>query len=101
MNCSNAFIGINAAGKTSVLKLIVFALNLLNNQPINHIETKDILGNTEKAMINIYFYSESREICKLETVITSEKTKTEVIYYRIIKERLWSKPQKSVTSKRI
>ena len=42
----NAFIGINAAGKTSVLKVILLALNLLNNQPINHIETKEILPVT-------------------------------------------------------
>ena len=55
MNCSNAFIGINAAGKTSVLKVILLALNLLNNQPINHIETKDILGDTDEAIINMYF----------------------------------------------
>ena len=60
MNCSNAFIGINAAGKTSVLKVILLALNLLNNQPLNHIETKEILGDTDKAVINTYFYSETK-----------------------------------------
>ncbi|MBQ8803929.1 MAG: ATP-binding protein [Tyzzerella sp.] len=96
MNCADAFIGINAAGKTSVLKAIVLALNILNNQPINHIETRDILGDTPKAIINIYFYSDSKEICRLETVITSEKSKTDSNYYRIVDEKLWSKPQESV-----
>lgn len=96
MNCADAFIGINAAGKTSVLKAIILALNILNNQPINHIETRDILGNTKKAIINIYFHSDSKEICRLETVITSEKSKTDSNYYRIVDEKLWSKPQESV-----
>ena len=100
MNCANAFIGINAAGKTSVLKVIILALNILNNQPINHIETKDILGNTKKAVINIYFHSDSKEICRLETVITSEKLKTDSNYYKIVDEKLWSKPQESVIVKK-
>ena len=96
INCSNAFIGINAAGKTSVLKVILLALNILNNQPINHIETKDILGDTDKAIINIYFYSDTKEICRLETIITAEKTKTEAIRYKIANETLWTKPQETV-----
>lgn len=100
MNCSNAFIGINAAGKTSVLKLILLALNLLNNQPINHIDTKDILGDTNEAIINTYFYSEANEICRLETVITAEKSKTETSWYKIIRETLWTKPKESVIAKK-
>ena len=48
LNPSNAFIGINASGKTSVLKVLILALGIINNEPINHINTKDILGNTEK-----------------------------------------------------
>lgn len=100
MNCSNAFIGINAAGKTSVLKVILLALNILNNQPINHIETKEILGDTGKADINIYFYSEAGEICRLETIIASEKTKTDLINYKIVKETLWAKPQDSVRARK-
>lgn len=100
MNCANAFIGINAAGKTSVLKVILLALNLLDNQPINHIETKDILGDTNKAVINIYFHSEAKEICRLETVITSKKSKTEEICYEIVEETLWAKSQEAVTARK-
>ena len=100
MNCANAFIGINAAGKTSVLKVILLALNLLNNQPINHMETKDILGETKETVINIFFHSETKEICRLETVITSEKSKTESVYYKIVKENLWAKPQDSVIARK-
>lgn len=100
MNCANAFIGINAAGKTSVLKVILLALNLLNNQPINHIETKDILGDTDKAVINIYFRSTTKEICRLETVITSEKSKTDSTYYKIVQETLWIKSEESITARK-
>ena len=41
LNPANGFIGVNASGKTSVLKVILLALNMLNNEPLNHIETKD------------------------------------------------------------
>ncbi len=100
MNCANAFIGINAAGKTSVLKVVLLALNLLNNQPLNHIETKDILGDTKETILNIYFSSEAKEVCRLETVITSEQRKTEGNYYKIIKETLWIKPQETVKTRK-
>ena len=100
MNCSNAFIGINAAGKTSVMKVILLALNLLNNQPVNHIPTKDILGDTDRAVINTYFYSDAGEICRLETVIATEKTRTDSRYYKIVGETLWTKPQDSVTARK-
>ena len=75
LNPADGFIGINASGKTSVLKVILLSLGILNNEPINHIETKEILGNAEKAVLNIFFYSESnKEICRLETMITSRQT---------------------------
>lgn len=96
MNCSNAFIGINAAGKTSLLKVIVFVLKLLNNEPINHIATKDILGNAEKVVITSYFYSNTKEVCKLETVISYQKSANDEYEYKIVSETLWKKSQNSV-----
>ena len=57
LNPANGFIGINASGKTSVLKVILLVLGIMNNEPINHIETRDILGDAKKAVINIFFYS--------------------------------------------
>ena len=53
-------------------------MGIINNEPINHINTKDILGNTEKAVLNIYFYSEvNEEICRLrdklnESIVTGQ-----------------------------
>lgn len=95
-----AFIGINASGKTSVLKFISLALNILNNNPINHVEEKSILGGTEKATIHTYFYDKRSYICCLETVITSKKTKTGEYIYSILSESLWEKSIASVKSKK-
>lgn len=55
LHCANAFIGINASGKTSVLKVVNLAMNIINNEPINHIEAKEILGKTNEAILCIYF----------------------------------------------
>ena len=101
LNPANGFIGINASGKTSVLKVILLSLGILNNEPINHIETRDILGNAQKAVLNIFFYSESKkEICRLETMITSRQTKAEGVIYRILSEKLWSKQADEVITRK-
>lgn len=101
LNPTNAFIGINASGKTSVLKVILMALGIVNNEPLNHIETRDILGDTDSAVLNIFFYSEaSKEICRLETKITSENTRTEGTAYSIVSEKLWSKQADEVTTRK-
>ena len=95
-----AFIGINASGKTSVLKVINLALNIIKNEPINHVEAKTILGGSEKATIRTYFYDKRKYICCLETVITAKKAKTGEYVYSILSERLWEKPIASVKSKK-
>ena len=79
LHMANAFIGINASGKTSVLKAIHLALGILNNEPINHVEAKTILGATE---------------------IASGKGKNGEYVYSILNERLWSKPLQGVKSKK-
>ena len=95
-----AFIGINASGKTSVLKVINLALNIIKNEPINHVEAKTILGGLEKAAIRTYFYDKRKYICCLETVITAKKAKTGEYVYSILSERLWEKPIAGVKSKK-
>ena len=101
LNPANGFIGINASGKTSVLKVILLVLEMVNNEPINHSETKDILGEAKKVVLNTYFYSETtREICRLETVITSKKSKSEGIRYRIVSESIWTKKTEEVSTRK-
>lgn len=93
-NPTTAITGVNASGKTSILKLIMFILEMLNNEPINHIKTRDILGNTEKAVISSYFHSKNKNLYKLETVIRCIGENESGWKYQIINERLWSKPIK-------
>ncbi len=95
-----AFIGINASGKTSVLKVINLALSIVRNEPINHVESRSILGGAEKAAICTYFYDNRKYICCLETVITAKKRKTGDYIYSILFERRWEKPISSVKSKK-
>lgn len=87
LNPACAFIGINASGKTSVLKVINLALNIVNNEPINHVDSRSILLGTEKATITTYFYDNRKYICCLETVITAKKAKTENFIYSILSEK--------------
>ena len=95
-----AFIGINASGKTSVLKVVNLALSIIKNEPINQAETKSILGGAKKATICTYFYDKRNYACCLETEITAKKSKNGEYIYSIISERLWEKPIGSVRSKK-
>ena len=95
-----AFIGINASGKTSVLKVVNLALSIIKNEPINHAETKSILGGAKKITICIYFYDKRKYVCCLETEITAKKSKTGEYIYSILSEKLWEKPIASVRSKK-
>ena len=100
LNNVESLIGINASGKTSVLKVVLLALNLLNNEPINHMETRDILGQSEKVTLNLCFYSDCDEICRLETIIVSSQDQSREIRYAIKEETLWTKPASSVVTKK-
>lgn len=101
LNPTSSFIGINASGKTSILKVLRFVLGMINNEPINHISTKQILGNTNKTVFNTYFFCEERnEIGRLETVITSKVTKTEGLIYQIVSEKLWTKGVEGVSTRK-
>lgn len=100
LHTANAFIGINASGKTSVLKVINLALSILKNDPINHVESKSILGACEKAIFKIYFYDNQKNICCLKTIITSKKNKSGGYVYSIVDEELWEKSIISVKSKK-
>lgn len=95
---ANAVIGINASGKTSVLKVILLALDILNNEPINHCKTKDIIGDSKKTVLVLHFLSDIDELCQLETHIESLKTETGN-HYRISYETLKIKPLKNAKTK--
>ena len=99
LNNTNAVIGINASGKTSVLKLILLVLDLVNNEPISHGETRDILGESNKSVLTVNFISDSGDLCQLESVIAVTNRHGE-LQYRIIQETLWVKSFSSIKSKK-
>ena len=101
LHAANAFIGINASGKTSVMKAIRLALSIVNNEPINHVDAKTILGGTKNAVFHIYFYDANQNIFCLETEITSQKTKAGDFVYSIVNEKLWEKPVATVQSRKV
>ena len=100
LNSTNAIVGINASGKTSVLKVVLLVLDIINNKPINHCETKDILGDGTNTFIKAIFLSDIGELCQLETHI-SATYKSGTRSYEITQESLRVKPLSSVKTKKM
>lgn len=102
-----SFIGINASGKTTILKLITFVCRMLNNEPINSIEASEILDDlaeNQYVTFKTYFSARNKEtfpftdgiaINLLETTIA--KTKEKLI---ISNETLKSKSITGINSKK-
>lgn len=98
-----SFIGINASGKTTILKAISFVIELLNNRSINNIPSKEILNNMEegqKAVLSSFFYQEEI-LYKLRTVIQKKEDQIDgTAKYTITEETLWAKEIKKVKTKK-
>ena len=92
LNRTNAFIGINASGKTSVLRALAVTLQVLRRMPLNQSIAQHALKNSPKTTITSYFMYGPTELFKLETVIKSRSdvTVNENKYY-IESETLWKK----------
>jgi len=103
-NNAIAFIGINASGKTTTLKVISFIMQMLNNEPINKIENNTILNSLrekDKIIFDIYFSISSESIYRLETTIIKNKFSDEIENNFIIEsEQLWEKNIKSIKTKK-
>lgn len=98
-----SFIGINASGKTTILKTISFVINLLNNQPINNIKAKEILNDLveEENVKIISFFYEQKKVYKLQTVITKIVNPIDESEKLVISdEKLWEKEEVRVKTKK-
>ena len=92
-----SFIGINASGKTSILKLITFVGSLMNNESINniaHSEVLDSLGNDSLVVFDVYFASDDGTVNLLHTVIGKLKNR-----FVILDEFIKSKPCAKIKNK--
>ncbi len=104
LNNAIAIMGINASGKTTILKTLSFILNLLNNKPVNNITSNEILegmNSEQEVCFETYFYCENQTINKLKTVIKKKAGQGEEDNkYFIEDEKLWSKDKKTVKIKK-
>lgn len=94
VNKAISFVGINASGKTTILKAILFVMNMLNNESLNNIKSKTILDDlddNQQVVITTYFY-DGHDVNKLETSIVKKISDVDGSEKLIIKdEKLWSK----------
>lgn len=68
-----SFIGINASGKTTILKLITFVCRMINNESINNIAYSEILDSMSEgseAVFDVFFYAENQTVNMLHTVVS-------------------------------
>ena len=103
VNEAISFIGINASGKTTILKAVSFAVSLLYNGAINSIKTKKILDDLQKGQsvtLTAYFYANSL-VSKLETIISKRINDLDgSAKFIITDERLWSKDSQKIKLKK-
>lgn len=101
LNKAVSFIGINASGKTTVLKMVSFVLNLMNNEPMNHIDSRDILYGSEEVVFEIFFTCRDDVIHKLRTVIRpAQNNREDGCRFKIEEEKIWEKPIRKVKTKK-
>lgn len=103
VNKAISFVGINASGKTTILKAILFVMKMLNNESLNNIQSKTILddlNDNQQVTITTYFY-DGHDVNKLETSIGKEVNDVDGSEKLIITdEKLWSKEGTKIKTKK-
>lgn len=100
-----AVTGPNASGKTTILRLIDFAIRLLNCEPIHAIPSRRILGEAKRAILTCTVLDHNM-LYQIQTTITSipnnavvyEKPEDKYIY-RITDEKIYAKSFDQVRTK--
>ena len=100
-----SLVGINASGKTSTLKVLLFVMQLLECKPINTIDYNTILegiSDEDEVEFNIYFVTNNGKISKLNTVIKQDLSKLDMnSKYYISNETIYTKSLSTVRSKQL
>lgn len=103
INKAISFVGINASGKTTILKVVSFVMKMLNNEAINNIQSRTILddlGEKQQVIITSFFF-DGLFVNKLETFIGKEVNPIEGSNKFIIQdEKLWSKAIGKIKTKK-
>ncbi len=95
-----SIVGINASGKTSLLKVVSFVIEFINGESINNIFNKDILKETDRVTIEAYFYDPKNGVCKLASEIIKVQDNEIDSRYVVNSEHLWVKKISKVKSKK-
>lgn len=92
LNSAIAFTGINASGKTSVLKVLEVALGIVGGLPINSLINNGVLSCRGGITFEIY-YTSGTDVFRLKTVVRTVKdAATGKEEYIIDDEALYRKP---------
>lgn len=87
-----SFIGINASGKTSILKLISFIGGMLSNQSINNIPYSEIfdgLNSNDRVVFDVYFFADNT-VNLLHSIIEKKDEKF-IIFDECLKSKSYTK----------
>lgn len=95
VNTVEAFAGINAAGKTTALKVISFTNMILGAAPLSADYVPQILGESTQAVFDIDFFADGKIFHLMSEMVRSTKQDGSN-KVTILAEKLWIKP---VTSK--
>lgn len=96
LNSTEIFVGDTASGKTLILKVIQFVIDVLNNEHLNYIKSGTILCGAEKVELNIFFLDNRKMICYLHAEIAGAEKKNGEYTYRFLREEFYEKPLQSV-----
>lgn len=98
-NNVEAFIGINASGKTTALKVISAAICIINAKPLNESpELQELLWDGYNAEFVLDYFSNDM-VCRLKTNIETSSDALGNTKYSICEEYLWKKSIKKVSAK--
>ena len=97
-NTVEAFIGINASGKTTALKVITFSCVLLSGIPLNSGFVPSILAENKPTVFDIDFYHDSK-IYHLRSEIIKKMKEDGSPDTEILSEKLWVKQATSKVNK--
>lgn len=96
LNSTEIFVGDTASGKTLILKVIQFVIDVLNNEHLNYIESRKVFCGAEKVKLDIFFLDNREMICYLHTEIAVAEKKNGEYTYHFLREEFYEKPLQSV-----